>query len=176
MVDDAPRSMGRLGSTYGLKGYLRVQSFTEQPENLFDYSPWYIRRRGEEWREVQVEAWKPHADGFIVKLDAVNVKEEAALLTGMDIGIKRSSLPALQDGEFYLVDLEGCTVIGLDDVNLGVVSRVVDQGAAPYMVVSPSDQTKGEPRERLIPYVKGPIVTHVDLDAKTIRVEWGEDY
>ena len=85
-------------------------------------------------------------------------------------------MPALQDGEFYLVDLEGCTVIGLDDVNLGVVSRVVDQGAAPYMVVSPSDQTKGGPRERLIPYVKGPIVTHVDLDAKTIRVEWGEDY
>ncbi len=176
MVDDAPRSMGRLGSTYGLKGYLRVQSFTEQPENLFDYSPWYIRRRGEEWREVQVEAWKPHADGYIVKLDAVNVKEEAALLTGMDIGIKRSSLPALQDEEFYLCDLEGCTVYGLEDVNLGVVSRVVDHGAAPYMVVSPSDQTQGEPRQRLIPFVRGPIVKHLDLEAKTIRVEWGEDY
>ncbi len=176
MVDDQPRSMGRLGSTYGLKGYLKVQSFTEQPENLFDYSPWFIRRRGEDWREVQVEAWKPHADGFIVKLNAAHVKEEAALLTGMDIGIKRSSLPALSDGEFYLVDLEGCTVIGLGGVNLGTVTRVVDQGAAPYMVVSPSDQTKGGPKERLIPYVKGPIVTQLDLDAKTIWVEWGEDY
>ena len=105
MADDAPRSMGRLGSTYGLKGYLKVQSFTEQPENLFDYAPWYIRRRGEDWREVQVEAWKPHGDSFIVKLSAVDVKEEAALLTGMDIGIKRSSLPALSGYENYLVDL-----------------------------------------------------------------------
>ena len=94
----------------------------------------------------------------------------------MDIGIKRSSLPPLEDDEIYLVDLEGCTVIGLEGVNLGIVSRVVDQGAAPYMVVSPSDQTKGEPRQRLIPYVKGPIVTKVDLDVKTIWVEWGEDY
>ena len=176
MVDDVPRPMGRLGSTYGLKGYLRVQSFTEQPENLFDYSPWFIRRRGEDWREVQVEAWKPHNDGFIVKLDAANVKEEAALLTGMDIGIKRSSLPAPADDELYLVDLEGCTVIGLNGVNLGVVSRVVDQGAAPYMVVSPSDQTQGVPQQRLIPYVKGPIVTRVDLAAHKIWVEWGEDY
>lgn len=176
MVDDVPRPMGRLGSTYGLKGYLRVQSFTEQPENLFDYSPWFIRRRGEDWREVKVEAWKPHGDTYIVKLESVDVKEEAALLTGMDIGIKRSSLPALSDDELYLTDLIGCTVIGLEGVNLGIVTRVVDHGAAPIMEVSPSDQTKGEPQQRLIPYVKGPIVTQVDLDAKTIWVEWGEDY
>ena len=176
MVDDVPRPMGRLGSTYGLKGYLRVQSFTEQPENLFDYSPWFIRRRGEDWREVQVEAWKPHGDTYIVKLESVDVKEEAALLTGMDIGIKRSSLPALSDDELYLTDLIGCTVIGLEGVNLGIVTWVVDHGAAPIMEVSPSDQTKGEPQQRLIPYVKGPIVTQVDLDAKTIWVEWGEDY
>ena len=135
MVDDVPRPMGRLGSTYGLKGYLRVQSFTEQPENLFDYSPWFIRRRGEDWREVQVEAWKPHGDTYIVKLESVNVKEEAALLTGMDIGIKRSSLPALSDDELYLTDLIGCTVIGLEGVNLGIVTRVVDHGAAPIMEV-----------------------------------------
>lgn len=176
MVEDIPRPMGRLGSTYGLQGYLKVTSFTEQPENLFDYSPWFIRRRGECWREVKVEAWKPHGDTFIVKLDAAHVKEEAALLTGMDIGIKRSSLPALPDDELYLVDLVGCKVIGLGGVNLGIVTRVVDQGAAPYMVVSPSDQTKGESQQRLIPYVKGPIVTQVDLEAHKIWVEWGEDY
>lgn len=168
--------MGRLGSTFGIKGYLKVQSFTEQPENLFDYSPWYISRRGDDWREVQVEAFKPHGDTFIVKLHGVDVREEAALLTGMDIGIRRSSLPPASDGEFYLCDLEGCTVIGINDVCLGTVSRVMDQGAAPLLVVSPSDRTKGDRKERLIPFVKGPIVTDVDLDSGIIRVEWGEDY
>ena len=168
--------MGRLGSTFGIKGYIKVQSFTEQPENLFDYSPWYISRRGDDWREVQVEAFKPHGDTFIVKLHGVDVREEAALLTGMDIGIRRSSLPPASDGEFYLCDLEGCTVIGINDVCLGTVSRVMDQGAAPLLVVSPSDRTKGDRKERLIPFVKGPIVTDVDLESGIIRVEWGEDY
>ena len=65
----------------------------------------------------------------------------------------------------------GCTVIGGEGVNLGVVAGVGGNGAAPIMEVSPSDQTKGEPQQRLIPYVKGPIVTQVDLDAKTIWVE-----
>ena len=176
MAGDVPRPMGRLGSTYGIKGWLKVQSFTEQPENLFDYSPWFIRRRGEEWREVQVEAWKPHGDGFIVKLNAVDVREEAQLYTGMEIGIKRSSLPPASEGEFYLCDLEGCKVIGLNEVDLGVVSRIMDHGAAPLLVVSPSDRTKNGPKERLIPCVIGPIITAIDLDAKVIRAEWGEDY
>ena len=176
MADDLPRSMGRLGATFGIKGYLKVQSYTEQPENLFDYSPWFIRRRGEDWREVQVETWKPHADGYIIKLHGVDVREEAALLTGSEIGIKRSSLPPASEDEVYLCDLEGCTVIGLNDVVLGVVSRVVDQGAAPLMEVSPSDYTKGKGPKRLIPFVKGPIVTALDLGAGKIWVEWGEDY
>lgn len=167
--------MGRLGSTYGIKGYLKVQSFTEQPENLFDYSPWFIRQRGEDWREVQVEAWKPHAGGFIVKLATVDTREAAQAYTGSDIGIRRSSLPPTSDGEFYLCDLEGCKVIGLKDVCLGTVSRIVDQGAAPLLVVSPSDQAKGI-KEILIPFVRGPIITAVDLDAGIIRAEWGEDY
>ena len=176
MAVDIPRPMGRLGSTYGIKGWLKIQSFTEQPENLFDYSPWFIRRRGEEWREVQVEAWKPHGDGYIVKLNAADIREEAQLFTGMEIGIKRSSLPPASEGEYYLCDLEGCKVIGLNEVDLGVVSSVLDQGAAPLLVVSPSDRAKNGSQQRLIPCVIGPIVTAIDLDAKIIRVEWGEDY
>lgn len=168
--------MGRLGAVHGLKGYIRVQSFTERPENLFDYSPWYIRRRGEDWREVQATAWQPHQKGFIAKIDGVDTREAAQQLTGMEVGIKRSSLPPTAEGEFYLADLEGCRVIGLNDVDLGIVSGIVDHGAAPLMVVSPSDLKKGQPRERLIPFVRGPIVSALDLDARIIRVEWGEDY
>ena len=95
----------------------------------------------------------------------------------MDIGIRRSSLPQLGDDEIYLSDLIGCEVIGINDVVLGKVSRIWDQGASPIMVVSPSDHPAlGKKDEILIPYVAGPIVTAVDLEARTVRVEWGEDY
>lgn len=177
MADDLPRPMGRLGASFGIKGFLKVESFTSRPENLFDYSPWYIRQRGAEWREVQVVDWQPHGKGFIVKLDVASNPEEAKSFAGMEIGIRRSSLPPVNDDEIYLMDLVGCEVIGIGGVMLGKVSGIRDQGAAPLLVVSPSDHlTSGRKDEILIPYVAGPIVTAVDLTAGTIRVEWGEDY
>ena len=74
---DTPRPMGALGSSFGVKGWMKVRSFTSQPENLFDYSPWFIRQRGMEWREVQVEEYKPHGNDFIVKLNVASTPEEA---------------------------------------------------------------------------------------------------
>ena len=176
-AEDSPRPIGRLGSAYGLKGWIKVQSFASRPEDLFDYSPWYIRRRGGEWREVRVEEYKPLGQLYIAKLNAASTPEEAKTLAGMEIGIRRSSLPPVPDGMIYLSDLIGCEVIGIGDVRLGVVSRIWDQGAAPIMVVSPSDRPALVKKEDiLIPYVAGPIVKAVDLEAKTVRVEWGEDY
>ena len=177
MADDLPRPMGRLGASFGIKGFLKVESFTSRPENLFDYSPWYIRQRGAEWREVQVVDWQPHGKGFIVKLDVASNPEEAKSFAGMEIGIRRSSLPPVNDDEIYLMDLVGCEVIGIGGVMLGKVSGIRDQGAAPLLVVSPSDHLAKERKEKfLIPYVVGPIVKAVDLNAKTIEVEWGVDY
>lgn len=174
---DLPRPMGRLGSVYGLKGWIKVQSFTSRPEDLFDYSPWYIRRRGEEWREVRVEDYAQHGGAFIVKLCGVSTPEEGKNFTGMEIGIRRSSLPRAPQGAIYLQDLIGCNVIGLEGVMLGKVLRIWDHGAAPVMEVSPSDRpAHGKKDNLLIPYVAGPIVKEVDLSSKTVRVEWGEDY
>ena len=176
-TEDLPRPMGRLGSAYGLKGWMKVQSFTSRPDDLFDYSPWYIRRRGEEWREVRVEDWQVHGAGFIVRLAGTASPEEARLLADSEIGIRRSSLPEPAENEIYLMDLVGCEVIGIGGVKLGKVLRIWDHGAAPVMEVSPSDHlTSGKAAVRLIPYVAGPIVKSVDLQARTISVEWGEDY
>lgn len=174
-ADDIPRLIGRLGSSYGIKGWLKVQSYASKPENLFDYSPWFIRRRGAEWREVQVEEWKPHGNDYIVKLNVADTPEDAKLFAGMEIGIRRSSLPPAAEGTVYLIDLIGCEVIGLDGVKLGIVSGIRDQGAAPLLEVSPSDHLASGTM-RLIPYVVGPIITEVDLESGIIRAEWGEDY
>ena len=174
---DTPRQMGALGSSFGVKGWMKVRSFTSQPENLFDYSPWFIRQRGMEWREVQVEEYRPHGNGFIVKLDVASTPEEAKAYAGAEIGIRRSSLPPVPEGTIYLADLVGCTVYGLEGVMLGKVSGIRDYGAAPIMVVSPSDHLAKERNEDfLIPYVVGPIVKAVDLEAMTVEVEWGFDY
>jgi len=169
--------MGALGSSFGVHGWMKVRSFTQQPEDLFDYSPWFIRQRGTEWREVQVEEYKPHGNDFIVRIDGVSTPEEAKQLAGAEIGIRRSSLPPAPEGTVYLADLIGCSVIGNEGIMLGKVSRIRDYGATPIMEVSPSDHLAEDRKDNfLIPYVVGPIVKAVDLNAGTIEVEWGVDY
>ncbi len=165
--------MGRLGSVHGIRGYLKLVSYTEQPESLFDYSPWFVRESGGQWREVKVADHRPMGQGFLVLLEGVGAREEALPYAGLDIGIRRSSLPPAPEGQVYLQDLVGLRVEGLDGVSLGTVLRVVDHGAAPIMEVSPSGHGKDV---QLIPFVRGPIVTAVDLDAGVVRTVWGADY
>ena len=133
------------------------------------------RQRGRNGVRFRLKNGKRHGKDFIVKLQAVSTPEEAKLYAGMEIGIRRSSLPPAAEGTLYLIDLIGCEVIGADGIKLGKVSGIRDQGAAPIMEVSPSDHLASG-QQILIPYVVGPIVTAVDLEAKTIWTEWGADY
>jgi len=176
-LTDNPRPMGAIGSPFGVYGWMKIRSYTQQPEDLFDYSPWFIRQRGTQWREVQVEEYRQHGNGFIAKLNIAATPEEAKTFAGAEIGIRRSSLPPVPEGTVYLSDLIGCKVTGLEGEMLGTVSRIWDYGASPVMEVSPSDHLARERKDNfLIPYVVGPIVKTVDLNAKMIEVEWGVDY
>ena len=56
--------MGKLGSTYGIRGWLKVFSYTDNAESIFDYSPWYLKLKGE-WVEYKVESWKRHGQGYV---------------------------------------------------------------------------------------------------------------
>ena len=80
-MKEQPEVMGRFGAVYGIKGWLKVFSETENPENLFTYSPWFYRHKGEEWQEIKVENYRRHSDGFIAKIDGINVREEAQAFT-----------------------------------------------------------------------------------------------
>ena len=77
-------------------------------------------------------------------------------------------LPPLEDGDFYWAELEGLRVVTVEGAELGVVKRLMETGANDVLVV------QGE-RERLIPYVAA-VVRNVDLDSRTIEVDWDKDF
>ena len=163
--------LGRLGSAYGIKGYLKVRSYAERPQDLFGYAPWLLGRGGPPWQPAAVIRWQVHGPGFIVLLDVCSSREAAAVHAGCDIGIPRSSLPPPAAEEFYLCDLEGCRVIGLQHADLGTVTGLIDQGPQTLLEVTAADGVR-----RLIPFVRGPIVRSLDLERRLIEVEWAEDY
>jgi 16S rRNA processing protein RimM len=160
--------MGRIASPFGVRGWLRVNAFTALADNLLDYSPWYLRLKGQ-WQAVEPLAGRHHGKGLVVQLKECHDRDAAAALTGTDIGIYRSQLPPVGTDEYYWRDLMGMQVITKDGQVLGVVDHLFETGANDVIVV------KGE-HEHLVPYIKEQVVKSVDLETRIIRVDWDPDF
>ena len=104
------------------------------------------------------------ADGFLVRLEGIASREEAARLTGQALRLPREALPPLGSDEFYVEDLLGCSVENAEGAVLGVVRGLFWNGAHDVMVIS-----EGEGGERLLPVVPEFIVA-VDHSKRRVVV------
>ena len=160
--------MGRIRGPHGVKGWLRVQPFTEARESLLDYPLWMLGG-GDDWRDYRLQRGSPHGSGLLVSLAGVADRDAAQVLAGSDVAVWRDELPGLKAGEFYWSDLEGLAVVTGDGVHLGVVERLFETGANDVVVVA------GE-RERLIPFIMDDVVCRIDLEAGVMEVNWDPDF
>lgn len=156
--------VGQIGATYGVKGWLKILSYTDITADILDYTPWYIEH-SDGWKAIEVEEGCIQGKGLIAKLSGLNNPEEARLISGKKIAILRSQLPDLPQGEYYWSDLKGLTVINQKGKCLGTVSYLIETGSNDVMVV------KGE-EEIAIPYLPQEVVTRVDLAKGEIHVNW----
>lgn len=161
--------VGRIVGVYGVRGWVRIESWTEPRMRIFDYRPWWLKSGSGE-RRIDGAAGREQGRGLVARLPGVGDRDQAAGLVGSDIGIARSALPAPGEGEVYWADLEGCEVVTIDGVALGRVSHLVATGANDVLVV------RDGVRERLIPHVRDEYVTEIDLVAGRITVDWDPEF
>lgn len=158
--------MGRVAAPFGVKGWIKVQTFTEEIDGLLAYPTWWLGKGGS-WQEYRVEEGAVHGQVILAKLAGPEDRDGVAKLKGSDIAVPREILPEAKDG-YYWTDLVGVQVVNREGVELGRVETLLDNGAQSVLVV------KGE-RERLIPFV--PVyVDRVELEAGRILVDWQQDY
>ena len=163
--------VGKLGSSYGIRGWLRIFSLTEFPDSIFDYKPWYIQRAGK-WQEVIVESFKPHNQDMIVKLKGVDDRDQANALTNAEVFVDAEELPELNQGDFYWKDLIGCRVKTVNGYDLGQVTDLMETGSNDVLVVKANLKDAFGATERLIPFVEEQFIKQVDLTTKMIVVDW----
>lgn len=157
--------VGRIGSPYGVKGWMHVESYTTPPDRLLDFREWALRgAAGAPVMRRLAEARK-HGDGLIARLEGTEDRDAAALLQGALIEVERSELPPLKAREFYQADLIGLEVANLEGVSLGVVRHFVETPGGTTMVV----QQGG--REHWVPATPQHL-SKVDLAAGTVVVDW----
>ena len=163
--------VGKLGSTYGIRGWLRVYSSTEYAESIFDYQPWFLKIKGQ-WQPTELESWKHHNHELIAKLKNVNDRETAQSLANIEIGVDLSVFPQLEEGDYYWHDLIGCNVVNLEGYVMGTVTEMMETGSNDVLVVRANSKDAFGKQERLIPFLYEQVVKRVDLATKVIEVDW----
>lgn len=159
--------LGHIAGPHGTRGWVRIRSSTEPPENILRYAPWQVGRDGQ-GAPIGVAESRVQGHGVIVRLDGCNDRDEASGYRGCEISVERSRLPAAEEGDFYWTDLIGSHVATTDGVHLGEVARMMETGANDVMVVRGSF-------ERLIPFVLGTVVKSVDVARRSVVVDWHPD-
>lgn len=163
--------LGKVGAVYGIKGWLKIHSFTGDQEAILDYFPWSLKL-GNKTQLVEITDWRRHSNSLIVKVANVDDRDVAQAYVGSEIIVNEKSLPELPDGEFYLRDLIGMTVVTNQGYNLGSVSDVMETGANDVLVVKANLNDGFGKKERLIPYLFEQVVKSVSLETKQICVDW----
>ena len=163
-----PVTLGRISGLFGVKGWVKVHSYTEPRDNVVRFRTWIVRSRAGE-RRFEVEAGRAQGAGVVAKLRGLDDREQARELIGADIVIERGELPECAPGEYYWSDLEGLEVRTTEGQVLGTVDHLIATAGHDVLVLV------GKP-PRLIPFVQGRVIREVDLEAGRIVADWSLDY
>jgi 16S rRNA processing protein RimM len=160
--------LGQVGAPHGVQGWVKVTSYTDPAAGITTYPRWTLVRNGRQLAEVEVLDSKRAGQAIAVRLAGIDTREAAQALTGAEVQVERSALPATAPGEHYLHDLAGLEAVNRDGVPLGRIEGFLDMPAHPVAVLR-----EGK-RERLVPMVPERLVA-VDLAAGRVTFDWHPD-
>ena len=165
--------MGRIGAPWGVKGWVKLFSYTDPPENLLDYRVFrIIGPTGQQ--DIEIDEARPQGQGLVGHIKGCDEREASGRFTGCELQVPKQSLPAL-DEEYYWHQLEGLRVHTLQGEDLGRVHHLMETGANDVLVVRGDEQSLDR-EERLLPWVRGQVVKEVDLEHGVILVDWDKDF
>jgi len=167
--DETPIIIGRIGGVYGVRGWLKIESYTRPKVNIFTYSPWLIHVDSV-WKDVDVEEFQQRGSGrLLVKMLGIDTPEEAREFVRCELAVPQGVFPALSKGEYYWHELIGLEVFNQDEVNLGTIKEIVETGANDVLVIKKVGDNKDK---TLIPLIMDVFIKRVDLIAKKMQVDW----
>lgn len=160
--------VGRFGAPFGVKGWMKIHSFTNPIDNILQYQPWYADLQSG-LTPIEIVAQRKHHKGIVVQIAGCEDKEQTAVYRNVNIAVNRDVLPELPEDEVYWSDLEGLLVYTEQGVELGKIDHVMPTGANDVLVI------KGE-REILVPFVRDQVIKKIDLEQQTMIVDWDPDF
>ena len=166
MQSDKKINIGKIVGLHGIKGWLKIISFSSPPENIFNYQSLIISNEYME-ETFHIENSRKQGKKILIKLDGIDDRTSAESLKESKIYIFRLDLPELSEDIYYWEDLLGFNVFNQNNIKLGLVDSFIETGSNDVLVVR-SEKTKNI----LIPFLMNKSIKEVNLESKLIIVEW----
>ncbi len=162
-MDGSRILVGRFGAPHGVRGELRLQSFTQDPAAIGRYG---ILADASGRRRFEIAALRTVKDNlFVARIAGILDRTAAEELTNMELFVAREALPLPDDDEFYLADLIGMAVVDVEGTEVGHVLSVPNYGAGDILEIAPA----GGGETLLLPFTKT-VVPSVDIVGRRINV------
>ncbi|MDC7240116.1 MAG: ribosome maturation factor RimM [Spirochaetales bacterium] len=159
MLDEI--AIGRIRKTHGVKGYLKILSYSGEYDHFYDLEKITLKSKGKS-RVFEVEKVAPLGDEVLLKLKGLDTPEQGKLLAGWDIWVPRTQAAGLDKGEFYHADLIGSDLI-LDGTSVGTIKSVMEAGSDDLLEVETGEEAK------LVPFNKV-FIGKIDTEKKTVEL------
>lgn len=169
--------VGKIATAWGVRGWVKVHSFTRPPERFLEFRKYYCLQGGQ-WQPLDLTECRVQGAGLVAHIAGCDDRDRAMQYHQCELGVDDAELPVLEEGDYYWHQLEHLRVIseaGGEAVLLGEVDHLLETGANDVLVVRPCAGSVDQ-RERLIPYLPGQYVTAVDTQVGEIRVDWDPDF
>ena len=160
--------MARIAAPFGIKGWLKLQTFTEYSDSLEAFETWFLSSPTG-WETVEVEDFAVNVKSVVAKLRGVDDRTAAEKLAKRDIAVPRSWLDQPEADEYYWIDLIGAHVVNEAGEQLGKIETLMETGANDVLVV------KSAGSEILIPFVSE-YLANVDRENKVVTVRWDRSW
>ena len=170
-----PIIVGRITTVHGIKGWVKIHSYTEEPRKIFDYNPWWLNSE-KGWKLIKVNEYKVASQDLIAHINNFDDRNVSGKeLCQRDIAIDRSELPKLDASEYYWYQLKGLRVTTITGkVDLGIVVGLLDTGANEVLEIQ-GDASSLDLKQRLIPCIKQ-VISSVNLKSNIIEVDWDPEF
>ena len=171
-VDDDMLLLGKVSGVFGVKGWVKLFSYTSPKQQIVKYAPVYLQTK-QGWQIANILKGHKQGKGVVAQLEGIDDRDQAFHLIGTEIGIKHDQLPKLSGSSYYWTDLEGLSVITKDDVELGTVDWLFDTGGNDVLVIKPRHK---DGKKHMVPWIENDVVLSVDLEKARVIVDWDPDF
>ncbi|QJC36680.1 16S rRNA processing protein RimM [Enterobacteriaceae endosymbiont of Donacia simplex] len=164
--------LGKFGKIYGIKGWIRLFSYTQNKRNLFSYKKLFIISNMKDICFIKFNQYIKKKKYFVVKINNINRTKEVINFVNHKIYILKYELIKYKNKqEYYWNDIIGCYVLNINKIYLGKIINIIETKIYDIIIIK-SNKLHVKNKKILIPFIEPNIIKSIDLINHIIKVNW----